>query len=110
MYVLDFDTYSLAFTARQLQAALSNLGFVLVREGKNAVMDVSSLARLIDILLGGVGVGILQVVHDGGVEQHRVLRHNTNVPPEAVNLEVPEVVPVDGDRAVLDVVEAEEQL
>lgn len=103
-------TYPLAFTTRQFQPTFSNLCLVLIGEGKNTIMNVRSLACLVDVLLGGVGVGVQQVVHDGGIEQDRVLWNHTNVPSEAVDLQIPDIMPINSDRAVLDIVEAEQQL
>jgi len=100
----------LAFTSRQLQPSLSNLGIVSIGEVQNTLVNIGSLARLVYVFLRRIRSGVEQVVHDGSVEQNRILGHYTNVSAEAIELEVPKVVTVDGDGAVRDIVEAEKKL
>lgn len=100
----------MAFTSRQLQPPLSNLGLVSIREVQDTLVDIGSPARLVHVFFRRIRSGIEQVVHDGSVEQNGILGHHTDVSTEAVELEVPQVVAVDGNGAVCDVVETEEEL
>ncbi|KAI6758246.1 hypothetical protein HG530_010486 [Fusarium avenaceum] len=105
----DNVTYPLAFTSRQLQPPLSDLGLVAIREIQYTLMDIGSLARLVHVFFRRIRSGVEQVVHDGSVEQNRILGHHTDISTEAVELEIPKVVAVNSDGAVRDVVEAEEE-
>lgn len=51
-------------------------------------MDIRRLARLKHILLRRIRSCIQQIVHDIGVEQHRILRHDTDVSAQTVQLEI----------------------
>lgn len=73
-------------------------------------MNIGCLARFVDIPWCRLWSGVEQVVHDGGIEQHCVLRHNANVSPDTINFHVPEVMSVDLNRAVSNVVKPEEEL
>lgn len=73
-------------------------------------MDVRSLACLKHILLCRIRSRIQQIVHDGRVEQHGILRHDTDVSAYAVELDISQIMAINGNRTVCHVVEAEEKL
>ena len=68
-------------------------------------MDASRLRRRDELLVGGVGVGVAQVVADRLVEEVRVLRHDTDRRAQRVEREVAHVVAVDAHRAGRHVVQ-----
>lgn len=73
-------------------------------------MDVGGLGGREDVGLGRVRVRVPEVVHDRGVEEHRVLRHDADVLPDAVELQVADVAAVHQDRPAVHVVEPVQQL
>lgn len=77
-------TYPLSLASGELEASFADLGVVLLWEGHNAFVDVRRLACPVDVGLGGVRLGIHDVVHDGVVKKNRVLWDNTDVLPQPV--------------------------
>lgn len=69
-------------------------------------MNISRPAGVLHLLFGSVRIGVLQVVQDSRVEQHCVLRHNSNIPADAVGLQVLQVVAINSDGTLGDIVEA----
>ena len=59
-----------------------------------------------DLLIGGVGAPVGDVVADGDREEERLVEDHADVGPQAGQGEVADVVPVDEDGSVGDVVEA----
>lgn len=72
-------------------------------------MNVGRLACLNDVGLGSLRFGVEQVVHDSIVEQHCILWHHANVAADAVQLQVFEILTIDGDGTARDIVETEEK-
>ena len=63
-----------------------------------------------DLVLGGVGPGVGDVLGDGAVEQRRVLRHHGDGAAQAALGDLGDVLAVDQDPAALQVVEPLDQL
>jgi hypothetical protein len=72
-------------------------------------MNVRSLACLKHIFLRRVRSRIQQIIHDGRVEQHGILRHDTNISAQTVKFDIPQVMAINGNGTVCNVVEAEEK-
>ncbi|KAG1303211.1 hypothetical protein G6F62_015829 [Rhizopus arrhizus] len=70
-------------------------------------MDVRQPCGSLDVGVGGAGPAVADVVVDGVVEQHRVLRHHADRRPQAGLGDIAHVLAVDDDRAAIGVVEAE---
>jgi hypothetical protein len=62
-----------------------------------------------DVGLAGARLAVGDVVFDGVVEQHRILRHDADRVAQRLLRHVAQVLAVDGDAAAVDVVEAEQQ-
>ena len=60
--------YPLFFTAALAVTAFAHIGVILFRKSHNKFMNIGCLCRLLQLLLGGVQVGIHQVGADGVVE------------------------------------------
>ncbi|KAG1246977.1 hypothetical protein G6F65_020402 [Rhizopus arrhizus] len=99
--------HALLFPARQLQAPFAHHGLVAVGHGHDQVMDVRQPCGSLDVGVGGAGPAVADVVVDGVVEQHRVLRHHADRRPQAGLGDIAHVLAVDDDRAAIGVVEAE---
>ncbi len=52
---------------------------------------------------------IAYVVHDGIVEKHAVLRNNSNLGTQVVDLHLSDVLPIDEYLASIDVIESVQQ-
>ena len=85
------------------------VALVAVGQRGDEIVDVRQPRRLLDRRGRRPGPAIGDVVEDRVVEQHRVLRHDADRAPQAVLGHVAEILAVDLDRAVIDVVEAEQQ-
>src|SRR6202030_3568015 len=64
---------------------------------------------LLDIGAGRARTAVGDVVVDRVVEQHGVLRHDADRPPQALLRDIVDVLSVDFDRAGIDFVKTEEQ-
>ena len=76
---------------------------------RDGLVDAGGLRGGDDLLVGGTRAPVADVVHDGGVEEHRVLRDDRHAAAQAVLRHVLDGLPVDADGALRRVVEAEEQ-
>ena len=72
-------------------------------------MDLRGARRRLDLRLPGAGAAVGDVRPDGVVEQHGVLRHQTDRGAQGLLSDVAQILAVDQDRALVDVVEAEQQ-
>lgn len=82
---------SLALTAGQPTAALSDLGLVAVGEFLDGIVDLGQFCRLDDALEGGMRVGGKQVVVESTGEKHGLLRDDTEVVAQFVGREILDV-------------------
>src|SRR3569832_1527104 len=103
------DRHALLLAARELEAALTDLRLVALRQGFDEVVDVGHLRRADDLVARGVGPRILNVVIERVVEQHRVLRHDADGGAQALLRDVADVLAVDQYPAAVHVIKAEEQ-
>ncbi|MCY1518954.1 hypothetical protein D9M68_536900 [compost metagenome] len=72
-------------------------------------MDVRQAGGRLDLRVARVRAPVADVVADGVVEQHGVLRHDADRRPQAGLRHVADVLAVDQNRAAVGVVEAEQQ-
>ena len=72
------DGDALLLAAGELQAALADLGLVAVRRQPDEAVDLREPRRLLDLGVGRVPAAVADVVADGVVEQHGVLRHHAD--------------------------------
>jgi len=72
-------------------------------------MDARGAGGLLHLRVGGPGAAVGDVVFDGVVEQHGVLRHDADGTAHAGLGHILHVLPVDRDAALLHIVEAEQQ-
>ena len=103
------DGYALFLAAGELQPALAYLGIQPLRQTPDEVFQLGHAQRLPDLLFAGAGSTIGDVEADGIVEQHGILRHNTDVLAQAFLADAADVLPVDTDAAAIHVIEAEQQ-
>ena len=100
---------ALFFAARQLQAAFANLSLVAVRQTFDELVQVGRLCGLIDLGIRRFRAPIADVVEDGLIEQHRILRHDTDGCAQAVLRKIADIFAVDAYAAPLYVVKTVKQ-
>ena len=76
------DADALTLPTTEESTAVADGGIVGLGELKDEVVGLSNLRRLFDLLPGGTGSAVGDVVPDGVVEQECVLFNNTYVLPE----------------------------
>ena len=103
------DRDALLLAAGELQPALADLGLVAVRRHADEVVDLRKPRRLLDLGVARVPAAVADVVADGVVEQHGVLRHHADRGAQRALRHVADILPVDGDAPAGQVVEAEQQ-
>ena len=67
------------------------------------------LRRLVDLVLGGVGLAVADVLERRAVEHRRLLPDHADLRPQRVLGQVADVDAVEQDAAALDLVEAQQQ-
>ena len=103
------DGETLALAAGQAVPPLPHDRVVAVGETHDHVVDLGGAAGVDELPVGGVGPGVPEVLGHAVVEEVRVLRHDSDRPPERVEGEVADVVAVDADRSLADVVEPRDE-
>ena len=103
------DRDALLLSAGQFQPALTDNGVITLRQAIDKIVDVGDLRRLPHLIHARILIRILDVVVDGVVEQHRILRHDADVLAQAGLSHVADVLPVDQDAAVIRFVKTEQQ-
>ena len=103
----DGDT--LLFAAGELEAALADFGFVAFRRQPDEAVDLRHPRRLLHLGVGRVPAAVADVVTDGVVEQHRVLRDHADGGAQRCLRDVADIFAVDQDPPAGHVVEAEQQ-
>jgi hypothetical protein len=86
--------------------AFAHHAIVAGRQLANDGIDLRQMRGLQDLLLARANAAIGDVVADGVVEQHGVLRHDADGRAQGRLRHVADVLPVDGHAARLDVVKA----
>ena len=103
------DRDPLALAARQGEAALADASVIAVGQARDEPVGLRRDGRALDLLAGGVGTGVGDVVVDRGAEQEGVVVDDGDGAAQAVHLHRAHVGAVDLDRAGADVVEAGQQ-
>ena len=104
------DGDALALAAGKLDAAFARDGVEALRQLLDELQGVCLARRLADLLHGGVGPAVGDVLGDGAMEQQRLLRHVGDTAAQALLGDLGHVLPVDQDPAFLDVTQAQQQL
>ena len=103
------DGDALLFATGKLQAALADLGFVALGRQADEIIDLREPRRLFDLGVAGFPAAVADVVADGVVEQHGVLRHHADGRAQRVLRDVADILAVDRNAPAADLVEAEQQ-
>lgn len=100
---------TLLLTSRDHHPPLSHLRLPLIRQALNRLADVRQPRRLLDLLIRCAQPSISDVVHDVAVEERRLLRYDAHFLPQALELDVSQLLVVDEDSTPGGLVEAEEE-
>ena len=103
------DRHALLLAARELEPAFADHRLVAVRHRHDLVVDRGCARGRLDLGRRRVGSAVGDIVIDGIVEQHGVLRDDPDRGADARLGDAPDVLAVDGDLAVGHVVEPVEQ-
>ena len=101
---------ALLLAAGQLDAALSDVGVKAVLQGQNEPLGTGQTGRLHDLLAGGTGLAVGNVLGHRAAEQVHVLLHDADVLPQALQGDMADILPVDEDAAVRHLVKAGDQV
>src|SRR5690625_684107 len=103
------DGDALFFTAGELQTALAHHGVETLRQLCNKVIEVRQLSGTVNGRGRGIGSAVGDIVVDGVVEQHSVLRNHADGLAQTLLGDVTHILAVDGDTAAVDIVETKQQ-
>ena len=104
------DGDALALAAGEGDAALAHPLVVAVGQAHDEVVDAGCLGGRLDLLLRGLGPSVGDVVAHGADEEEDILLDGADAGPQGLELEVANVDPIDGDRALGHVVEARQEV
>ena len=88
---------ALELAARQALSALAHVGVEAVRQSHDEVISIRGPSGGQYLVVRGVGVAIADVVEDGAREQDRLLGHDADLSTQRVDVDLLQVLPVDGD-------------
>ena len=86
------DRDALLLAAGEAVAALADDRVVAVLEALDDVVDVRGAARVLELGVGRVGLGVAQVLADRGVEEIGLLRHDPDVVDDRLLREAADVL------------------
>src|SRR5262249_18015435 len=109
------DGHALALAAGELDAALADVGVVAppalpVLQRDDEIVRLRLARRGAHLLVAGFGPPVADVGGDRAVQQRRVLRHHADRRAQALLGDPVDVLSVDAYRAVLQLVEAQQQV
>ena len=99
------DGEALLLAAGELEAPVAHHGVQALGLGGEKLGEIGDVAGGLDLLLGGVLLGVEQVLPDRAVEEIAVLGHDADLLAQIAQIEVPHVHPRDRDPAAQHVVE-----
>ena len=104
------DADALALSAGQAHAAFAQIGVVALRQFADESVRLCRAGGLDHLVVGGLGPAVADVVHRAGGKDDGVLRHQPDAPAQFGQTGVIGAHAVDAHRAVLRVIEAQQQL
>ena len=109
------DGDALALAARELDAALADQRVVagaatLIDQVRDEIAGLGAAGGFGDLVVGGLGPAIADVVANGAMEERGVLRDDADLRAQAFLRDLGDVLAVDEDATPLEVVEAQQQI
>ena len=100
------DGEQLAFTLAQVSTIGIKNGLVAITQASDEAVGIDQFSRLDAVLVGSIEPAIADVVHDGASEQVSLLQHHAQAVTQVALADVVHADAVIKDFAVLDVIEA----
>ena len=100
----------LLFATGQLEPPVAHHGVQALRLVLHEIPDVGLFQRRLHLGLGGVGLGIQQIIADRAVEQVGLLADHPHLRPQEAQVELAHVDAVEGHTALVHVVQAGNQI
>lgn len=100
------DRQSLALTAGKLLTAFSDDGFVAVGQAENKVVGFGEFGGMDDFVAGDIKAAVGNVFGNGAVKQEHILADPTDAAPQIAQVQLPDILAIQGDAALLNFVEA----
>ncbi len=97
------DRDPLALAARQLDAALADQGRVSVRQRHDEVVRLRASRGLADLLIRRIRLSVRDVLADGAMKEHRLLRHHRDRGAQRLERHLADVLSVNHDCAFVHV-------
>ena len=104
------DGHPLLLSAGQEGAPLAHIGLEALGHGHDVVINFRLLRGLHDLLLGGVGSAVADILKNGVGEEEHILLDDADVPVEGALGHIPHIKPVDADGARPHIVKAGDEL
>src|SRR2546425_789030 len=104
------DCHALALAAREAGPAVADHRVVPVGQRHDEVVRVRDLRGAEDVRLRDPVPAVRDVLADHGIEQERLLRDDAEQPPVSRLLERPQIPPVDRNRSLPRIVEAQDEV
>src|SRR5690606_28478255 len=90
----------------EVHAMLAEHGIITLRQGHDEFVGASDGGRPFNLLARSVRMSKRDVGRDRVAEEKTLLEHDADVPPQVLDIEITQVVPVERDAAAGDVVES----
>src|SRR5205085_11857530 len=103
------NRHALALAPREGLTALADDGLVALGQAHDELVRVGGPGRGDDLLHGGLGPPVGDILADGGPKEHRLLRHDADAGAQRGQRQTPQVDAVEQDAALVRVVEAQQQ-
>ena len=103
------DRHALLLSPRDHHPPLANLGQPLVRQTLDRLRDVGQPRRLFHFIVRRIEAAVSDVVQNVAMEEGRLLRDDTNLTPQRLELNIVQLLPVDKDLAGRWLVEPEQE-
>ena len=104
------DGHQLLLPLGDVGAVVGDHRVVALRQAHDVVVNLGRLGRLDDLLAGGVGAGVGDIFVNGAREQPGILQHHGVRAAQALAGDVADIVIIHGDLAVVDIIEAHQQV
>src|SRR6266436_4446854 len=100
----------LSLPAGQPHSTLSDYSLIPLRKAEDKLVSQRRARRLLHLLLRNMRLAISDVVTDGVIEQHRLLRHNANLRSQRRQSNVANIGAVDPDPPAASIKKARDQM
>src|SRR6266581_1468459 len=100
---------ALPLPAGEVLALLAHKGIIAIRQARDRFMDLGFFRRFYDVFDVRSRLPKGNILGDGTLKEQRVLQHHAHVVAQHVQRVEADVNPIDGDCALLNIVEARDQ-